>query len=68
MNVTIENVATVDLINNKNGSPEKKLCAVRFNNSDGISVTVVFDENSVESVRKTKHALDNVENFLVGEV
>lgn len=68
MNVTIANVATVDLVNNKNGSPEKKSCAVRFNSSDNIAVTVIFDEKSVESVRKAKQALDNVENFLVGEI
>lgn len=68
MNVTIANVATVDLLNNKKGTSEKKVCSVRLNSSDGISVTVVFDENSVESVRKTKHALDIVENFLVGEI
>lgn len=68
MNVTIANVATVDLVNNKKGTSEKKVCSVRLNSSDGISVTVVFDEDSVESVRKAKHALDNVENFLVGEI
>lgn len=68
MNVTIANVSTVDLVNNKKGTSEKKLCSVRFNNPDGVSVTVVFDEDSIESVRKAKHALDNVENFLVGEV
>lgn len=68
MNVTIANVSTVDLLNNKKGASEKKMCSVRLNSSDGISVTVVFDEDSIESVRKAKHALDNVENFLVGEI
>lgn len=67
MNVRIENIATVDLVSN-NGTSGKKLCSVRFNNSDGVSATVVFDKDSVEAVRKAKHALDLVENFLVGEI
>lgn len=64
MNVKIGNVETVDLVSDNNIRAGTRSCSIRFNSVDDLSVTVIFDENSIEAVHKAKHALSMVEDFL----
>ena len=64
MNFRIFDIKTVDVVNDKNVITDTKASAVRFNSDNNVSVTVVFDENSLESLRKARCALAMIENFL----
>ena len=64
MDIKIENLESVDLVNNASTDSGKKNSAVRIFSETGNSFTLVLDPSKVEKIKKIQAALDLALDYL----
>ena len=64
MDIKINNVVSVNLVNNASGNDDKKNSTIRIFSESEHSFSIVFKSGDVETIKKIQAALNLAEDYL----